>query len=86
MTAERPVIADDLDVNETDDGLVIYQPSTDRVHHLNNTASVVLELCDGVRSVADIANSVGELFELDVPPLAETEDCLVRLLREGLVH
>jgi len=85
MTPEHPTVVDDLDINETDDGLIIYVPATDRVHYLNTTASVVLQLCDGSRSPAEIAAEVGELFELDVVPVAETEDCLDRLGREGLV-
>jgi hypothetical protein len=85
MTPERPTIADGLDLNETDDGLIIYVPATDRVHYLNSTASVVLQLCDGSRSSAEIAAEVGELFQLAVAPVAETEDCLQRLGHEGLV-
>jgi len=86
MTLERPAIDDDLDVNETEDGLIIYAPSTDRVHHLNATASVVLQLCDGSRSPGEIADGVREVFQLEESPLAETEECLARLGREGLVH
>jgi hypothetical protein len=85
MTPERPTIADGLDLNETDDGLIIYVPATDRVHYLNGTASVVLQLCDGSRLSAEIAAEVGELFELAVAPVAETEDCLQHLAHEGLV-
>jgi len=86
MTLERPTIADGLDVNETEDGLIVFVPSTDRVHYLNSTASVVLQLCDGSRSPAEIAEGVGELFRLNVPPMSETEDCLERLGREGLIN
>jgi hypothetical protein len=86
MTEERPTIDDDIDVNETDDGLIIYVPATDRVHHLNPTAAVVLQLCDGTRTRAEIADGVREVFALDVSPVPETEECLARLSREGLVH
>jgi hypothetical protein len=85
MTVERPTVDSGLDVNETEDGLIIYAPSTDRVHHLNSTAAVVFQLCDGTRSPAEIADGVREVFELEVSPLGETEDCLGRLVREGLV-
>lgn len=85
MTLERPMIADGLDINETEDGLIVYVAATDRVHYLNSTASVVLQLCDGRRSVAEIADGVRELFQLEVPPKSETEECLARLGREALV-
>jgi len=85
MTPERPTIAEGLDLNETDDGLIIYVPATDRVHYLNSTASVVLQLCDGSRTPAEIAAEVGEVFGLEASPVAETEDCLERFGREGLL-
>ena len=86
MTEARPTIDDDLDVNETDDGLIIYVPATDRVHHLNPAAAVVLQLCDGSRTRAEIADGVREVFSLETSPASETEECLERLSREGLVH
>jgi hypothetical protein len=85
MTPQLPTIAEGLDVNETDDGLVIYQESTDRVHHLNPTAAVVFELCDGTRSAQDIARLVAETFGLEDFPEAETEACLEDLARENLI-
>ena len=80
------MMADDLDVNEVDDGLIVYQPSTDRVHHLNSTASVVLLLCDGNRSIDEIAQGLSDLFPLDAPARSETEECVAGLARERLVH
>jgi hypothetical protein len=83
---ERPTIHEELDLNETEDGLIVFVPSTDRVHHLNSTASVVLQLCDGSRSLGEIAEGVREVFGLEVSPVSETEECLARFAREGLVH
>jgi hypothetical protein len=86
MTPQRPTIAEGLDVNETDDGLIIYQESTDRVHHLNPTAAVVFDLCDGTRSAQDIARLVAETFGLADSPEAETNACLEDLARENLIN
>lgn len=85
MTLQLPTIAQGLDVNETDDGLIIYQESTDRVHHLNPTAAVVFELCDGTRSEDVIARLVAETFGLGDVPATETKACLEDLAREGLI-
>jgi hypothetical protein len=74
-----------LDVNETDDGLIIYQESTDRVHHLNPTAAVIFQLCDGEHDIERIARSVAETFGLTEPPEALTKACLSDLRREQLV-
>ena len=85
MTPTLPTMAEGLDVNETDDGLIIYQESTDRVHHLNPTAAVVFELCDGTRSVEEITRLVAETFGLGDAPAVETKACLEDLARENLI-
>jgi Coenzyme PQQ synthesis protein D (PqqD) len=77
--------ADGLEIHETDDGLIVYQQSSDRVHHLNQTAAVILYLCDGTRSADEIADAVAEVFDLPGPPTVETNECIGRLAREGLI-
>ena len=57
--------AEGLEVHEAQDGLVVFNPETDCVHHLNGTAAVVFELCDGSRETADLPALVAELFSLD---------------------
>ena len=86
MAPHLPKTAQGLDVNETDDGLIIYQESTDRVHHLNPTAAVVFELCDGTRSSDDIARLVAETFGLGDAPEAVTRACLEDLTRQMLIE
>jgi PqqD family protein of HPr-rel-A system len=81
-----PVRAESLDVNEVEDGVIVYDESTDRVHHLNNTAAVVLELCDGSLDADGIATKVAEAFGLPDPPREEVRTCLDRLVAEGLVQ
>lgn len=85
MTPAAPKAAGDLEIHETEDGLIVYQESTSRVHHLNQTAAVILELCDGVRDVAEISRTLAELFGLAESPVAETSACIGELVREGLV-
>ncbi len=83
---DRPVRTDGLEINEVADGLVVYQAAPERVHYLNNTAAVVFELCDGARTVPEIADAVGELFSLTRAPTAEVEACLVELAAKGVVQ
>ena len=85
MSDDLPVIAAGLEVNESEDGVVIFDAATDRVHHLNNTAALVLELCDGKRSIEQIAGLLGDAFGLDEPPVIESRQCLERLVSQGLV-
>jgi hypothetical protein len=85
MTPKLPKTAEGLDVSETEDGLIIYQESSDRVHHLNPTASVIFALCDGTHSAQDIARLVAETFSLGDVPEAETTACLEDLARNELI-
>ena len=43
----RPVRGPGLEVSEVADGLLVYRAADDSVHHLNEPAAVVFELCDG---------------------------------------
>ncbi len=65
MTADRPAPANGLDVHEVEDGFVVFDASTDRVHYLNPTATVVFSLCDGTRSTEEVAELVQSAWDLD---------------------
>ena len=86
MTFDRPRIATDLEINEVEDGLIVYQESLERVHHLNPTASVVFQLCDGSHDAATIAAIVKKVYGLEAEPHSEVESCLSRFIQEGLVR
>ena len=77
---------EDLEVNEAKDGLIVYDPRTDRVHYLNSTAAVVFTLCDGEHDVAAMAEFMASAFELDEPPVVTVEECLAHLDQEGLLQ
>jgi hypothetical protein len=83
--AKQPATVDGLDVQQAEDGLVVYVAATDTVHHLNKTAGVIFGLCDGTRDSVAIAAEVAVLFGLAEPPLDETAACLSELVASGLV-
>ncbi len=74
-----------LDINEVQDGYVVYQPSEDRVHYLNTTAAVIFEYCDGLQSADDIITQVATAFDLPADRQGEIRQCLDNLIKEGLV-
>jgi PqqD family protein of HPr-rel-A system len=82
----NPTRVESLEVNEADDGLVVYDPASGMVHHLNPTAAVTFDLCDGTRDPETIARLLGEAFGLDAPPLAETFAGLKELAERGLIR
>jgi hypothetical protein len=83
---DAPKLVDGLDVNEVKDGLVVYDPSRDRVHYLNATASVVFTLCDGAHDREAMGDVLAEAFGLDEAPLDEVDQALAQLLHEGLLR
>ena len=85
MTEQRPKRIDGLEAHEVDDGLVVYQTATGRVHYLNAVAAVVYELCSGEHTEAEIEVLVGKAWELPEPPHDEVVACLAQLRGEGVV-
>ena len=83
---DRPQKSEGLEVDEVEDGFVIFQPERDRVHYLNPTASLILELCDGTLTAAQIAELVAETFDLAAPPDEEVNEALATLEAEGLTR
>ena len=82
---ERPVRAEGLEVHEVDDGLVVYQSQPECVHHLNNTAAIVFELCDGQNTPSEISRQLAEAFgPSDVPDHA-AENCIADLRSKGVI-
>ena len=70
-------------VSPSNDGYLVYDVETERLHHLNPTASLVIELCDGTRDVDAIRDAL-------LPLLDDTgwDPCRVWLegvLRDGLL-
>jgi len=85
MTEHNPRRRESLEVNEAEDGLVIYDPASDMVHHLNPSAALIFDLCDGSRDPESIACAVGEVFDIQPSPLDETLAGLRELADQRLI-
>ncbi len=86
MELNRPVVRTDVAVVELDGEAVIYDEHSEKLHHLNPTATLLYTLCDGTATVAELANDLAAEFEI---PLEEMEHHLRhlvgRLHEEGLL-
>ena len=82
---ERPVRAEGLEVHEVDDGLMVYQAQPECVHHLNNTAAIVFELCDGGNTVPEIGEQLATAFGLTEVPDLVAEECIADLWSKGVI-
>ena len=70
MPAARPTARQDLTVVELDGEAVIYDERTGELHHLNPTATIVFDLCDGTQTIPQMAADIAAAFGM---PLAEVE-------------
>jgi Coenzyme PQQ synthesis protein D (PqqD) len=81
-----PEPVEQLDVHEVEDGMVVYDLRSERVHYLNQTASVVFALCTGTHEVSRIVELVRDAWSLEEPPQEEVLTCLAQLRDEGLIR
>jgi hypothetical protein len=84
---DRPRRVAAAEVTELPRGLLVRPagPGHGPAHELNNTAAVIWELCDGQRSVPQIAAALAGTFGLDSAPLAGVAGCVARLRDAGLL-
>lgn len=82
----KPRRAAEVELSEVTDGFLVYQPSRDRVHYLNPTAALILEICDGSLSASELPPFLAAAFSLSAPPRDEVAACLTKLLAEGLLE
>jgi hypothetical protein len=85
VVPDRPRRRDGLVVEFVGDGYLVYDPERERMHSLNHSASLVLELCTGENDVAEIARLVGAAYSTPTSPDTEVRACLESLVAESLV-
>jgi hypothetical protein len=77
----------DILVEEIDDEVVIYDPRTHRVHHLNPMASIIWELFDVSLNSKNIAREIVDVLQAD--PLKvekDVQEILKELQEKGLLE
>ena len=82
----HPMRTEGLEINVVDDGYVVHQPATERIHYLNHTAGFLLELCNGRYDQAALAGLLQQAYNLPTPPNAEVESGLRSLREQGLIR
>lgn len=80
----NPKRVDGLDISPAEDGFIIYQPELDRVHFMNATAVLILELCNGKNSEQEIVDLIREECGLE-NPVVVVKETLTKMKTEGLL-
>ncbi len=78
----RPRKMDHLIQHDMDDEVLVYDPVVDRTHRLNSSASLIWELCDGTRSLEDIARVLTEQFEVEFETALQDARAVLEQLKE----
>jgi PqqD family protein of HPr-rel-A system len=82
----RPKMRDDLTVVELDGEAVIYDDRSGDLHHLNATAMLVAELCDGAATVGELTTDISRAFGVpEIEIERQIRILLRRLRRAGLL-
>lgn len=87
MPRVKPRARADLAVAELDGEAVVYDPVASELHYLNHSAALIFGLCDGRTTIAEMAGTIGEAYEIDPDELDGQIRPLLKKLREsGLVE
>jgi len=82
-----PVRVEHFQLERLDESVLLYHPGLTKTMRLNETAAVLWELCDGERSVGDIAAMLAEAYPEQAEAIAEDVSITVRsLVDEGAVR
>lgn len=74
-----------LQVHEADDGLIVFDPENDRVHHLNASAGVLFSLCDRPQTNKQLARLFLQAYELSEDNAPQVQQSIDQLISEGLL-
>ncbi len=81
----RPKMAEGLEINAVSDGYVVHDAARGRIHYLNQTGAVILELCNGDVAEEELPRLLQIAYELPELPVSDVQACLESLRREGLI-
>jgi PqqD family protein of HPr-rel-A system len=75
----KPKVRTDLTFVKVEDEAILYDPESVRLHHLNPSAALIFQLCDGSGTVKELARDIAE--ELGLP-----QDDILRQVRQVVGH
>ncbi len=64
-----PLTKECIELEELDDGCILYDTEKDEVYSLNSTATSIWLCCDGKHTIREIANVVEQCFKPENKPV-----------------
>lgn len=83
MPRSFPRSRSDLTVVHLDDESVVYDEESGDLHHLNPTATIVLDLCDGSSTIRELSMTVADAFGVQAGRVEPEIRTLIRQFRRG---
>jgi len=84
--AAGPVRRSELTVQELDGEALIYDPVTADTHRLNETAYFIWRGCDGRSTIANVAERLTEIYDVErAEATRHTRRMIAELIERGLV-
>ena len=83
MPRSFPKARDELTVVHLDGESVVYDEESGDLHHLNTSATAVLDLCDGTSTIAELAAAVADAFDVPAERVEPDVRALLRQLRRS---
>lgn len=82
---DRPRQSANLELREVASGMIVHRLADGGLHHLNNTASVVFQLCDGAHTAPEIAAGLADAFGMAEAPTDVVAQCIADLRARRVV-
>ena len=84
-SGSKPVVRDDVQYSPLDDGAVIYDTRSERVHVLNASAAYIWTLCDGSANVDEIKSEFLKVVGSPIDGITDkVQEALTYFEAEGL--
>jgi hypothetical protein len=61
----KPRARAEVAVAEIDGEAVVWDPVPEKLNYLNHSAALVFALCDGKTTIAEMAEAIGDAYEMD---------------------
>ncbi len=67
----KPQKRENLKIENIEDGSVVYDPLNDEVFLLNNSASVILNMCDGNFTIKEMIDIISETLNVEKEKISQ---------------
>lgn len=82
MTDQKPLRHQDFRLEKMDNELLLFNPKTTNILYLNETASLIWQLCDGQRSVNEMIALLTETFPEAGPSIRQDVEETITLFKK----